>query len=246
MVLSSLSYLSLGVVRHTCSMLHGCEIKSGQRPGNEALSTLAALRIGSFPASHTPRFQYGWGLVWEARMEFKYSDIWSTHTFSFQCCLVVTIMDSSSSPHRTVRGDHSLYIHPSSILSQERSPQWYVNKRLCVEHTKMSNASASSFSASMWKCGVWEEGNVGGRCVWGERFGVKGGMKEKGHEEGCVGGEGRSMNVCWMTWVMIGLPDRHTGTYSSFCSLFLVAELQGGIQWGDSDLQAVHERHHCG
>ena len=27
-------------------LLHGYEIKSGRRPGNEALSTLAALRIG--------------------------------------------------------------------------------------------------------------------------------------------------------------------------------------------------------
>lgn len=94
-------------------------------------------------------------------MESKYSDIWSTHTFSFQCCLVVTIMDSSFSPHRTVRGDHSLYIHPSSILSQERSPQWYVNKRLCAEHTKLSNAQCGSVGYG--KMGMWEEGVCEGR-----------------------------------------------------------------------------------
>ena len=28
--------------------------------------------------------------------------------------------------HRTVRGDHTLYIHPSSVLFEQRSPSWVV------------------------------------------------------------------------------------------------------------------------
>ena len=45
-VLSSLSYLSLGMELDKTHLLHRREIKSGQRPGNGALSTLAAMRIG--------------------------------------------------------------------------------------------------------------------------------------------------------------------------------------------------------
>ena len=58
------------------------------------------------------------------------------------------------------------------------------------------------------------------------------------------GEEGRSVNVrCG--WWLVYLTD-NTDVYSLFVFLFPVAELQGGVQWGDSDLQAVHERHHCG
>ena len=84
-----------------------------------------------------------------------------------------------------------------------------------------------------WEGGEWEDEKEGvwRKAVWINRMW---GKKEKVW-----------MFAKWCGWWLVyltGIPMRTV----YFVFLFLVAELQGGVPWGDSDLQAVHERHHCG
>ena len=44
---------------------------------------------------------------------------------------------------RTIRGDHSLYIHPSSVLYEQRSPQWLV--ATCVRESLKACSHVSIF-----------------------------------------------------------------------------------------------------